>query len=116
MDSIRQEILVVKACADTKDFEGVGKVLIENYSGTHLREGHDPGQDVAILNSLANQQARVMAKANLLRRDRIPKQLMQPTLMMGRNMQNLGMNCDQSWRMIHMLACLATLQKKSQET
>ena len=35
----RQEILVVKACADTKDFEGVGKVLIENYSGTHLREG-----------------------------------------------------------------------------
>ena len=26
-------------CADTKDFEGVGKVLIENYSGTHLREG-----------------------------------------------------------------------------
>ena len=34
----RQEILVVKACADTKDFEGVGKVLIENYSGTHLRE------------------------------------------------------------------------------
>ena len=35
----RQEILVVKACADTKDFEGVGKVLIENYSNTHLREG-----------------------------------------------------------------------------
>ena len=35
----RQKILVVKACADTKDFEGVGKVLIENYSDTHLREG-----------------------------------------------------------------------------
>ena len=35
----RKEILVVKGCADTKDFEGVGKVLIENYSGTHLREG-----------------------------------------------------------------------------
>ena len=61
----RQEILVVKTCADTKDFEGVGKVLIENYSGTHLREGHDPGQDVAILNSLANQQARVTREALL---------------------------------------------------
>ena len=35
----RQEILVVKACANTKDFEGIAKVLVENYSGIHLREG-----------------------------------------------------------------------------
>ena len=54
-------------------------------------KGHDPGQDVVILNSMASRQARVMAKANLLRRDRILKQLMQPTPMMGRIMQNLGM-------------------------
>ena len=115
----RQEILVVKACADTKDFEGVGKVLIENYSGTHLREGSRSwtGRGVVILNSMASRQAKVMAKANLLRRDRIPKQPMQPTPMMGRNMQNLGMKL---WinpgRMIHMLACLVTLRKRSQET
>ena len=113
----RQEILVVKACADTKDFEGVGKVLIENYSGTHLREGSRSWTGRGILNSLANQQARVMAKANLLRRDRIPKQLMQPTPMMGRIMQNLGMKLRiNPGRMIHMLVCLVTLQKRSQET
>ena len=29
----------MEACVDTKDFEGVGKVLIENYSDTYLREG-----------------------------------------------------------------------------
>ena len=78
---------------------------------------HDPGQDVVILNSLANRQARVMAKANLLRRDRIPKQPIQPTPMMGRIMQNLGMKLRiNPGRMIHMLACSVTLQKRSQET
>ena len=35
----RQEVLVVKACADTKDFEGVAQVLVDQYSGIHLREG-----------------------------------------------------------------------------
>ena len=35
----RQEVLVVKACAATKDFEGVAKVLVDQYSGIHLREG-----------------------------------------------------------------------------
>ena len=30
---------MVKACADTKDFEGIAKVLVENYCGIHLREG-----------------------------------------------------------------------------
>jgi hypothetical protein len=35
----RQEVLVVKACATTKDFEGVAKVLVDQYSGIHLREG-----------------------------------------------------------------------------
>ena len=84
-------MLELKACADTKDFEGVGKVLIENYSGTHLREGSRSWTGLVILNSLANQQARLWQRQNLLRRDRIPKQLMQPTPMMGRIMQNLGM-------------------------
>ena len=97
------------------------KVLARCWSRTTValtcEKGHDPGQDVIILNSLANQQARVMAKANLLRRDRIPKQLMQPTPMMGRNMQNLGMKLRiNPGRMIHMLVCLVTLQKRSQET
>ena len=35
----RQEVLVVKACAATNDFEGVAKVLVDQYSGIHLREG-----------------------------------------------------------------------------
>ena len=35
----RQEVLVVKACAATKDFEGVAKVLVVQFSGIHLREG-----------------------------------------------------------------------------
>lgn len=35
----RREVLVVKACATTKDFEGVAKVLVDQYSGIHLREG-----------------------------------------------------------------------------
>ena len=35
----RQEVLVVKACAATKDFEGVAKVLVDQYSGIHVREG-----------------------------------------------------------------------------
>ena len=35
----RQEVLVVKACAATKDFEGVAKVLVDQYAGIHLREG-----------------------------------------------------------------------------
>jgi hypothetical protein len=35
-----QEVLVVKACAATKDFEGVAKVLVDPYSGIHLREAH----------------------------------------------------------------------------
>ena len=72
---------------------------------------------MVILNTLANQQTRVMAKANLLRRDRIPKQLMQPTPMMGRNMQNLGMKLRiNPGRIIYMLACLVTMQKRSQES
>ena len=36
--SSRQEVLVVKVCAATKDFEGVAKVF-DQYSGIHLREG-----------------------------------------------------------------------------
>ena len=35
----RQEILVVRACATTKDFEGMCAVLVEQYGGLHLREG-----------------------------------------------------------------------------
>ena len=35
----RQEILVVKACATSKTFEGYAQVLIDHYSGVHLREG-----------------------------------------------------------------------------
>ena len=35
----RQEVLVVKAYTATKDFEGVAKVLVDQYSGIHLREG-----------------------------------------------------------------------------
>ena len=35
----RQEVLVVKACAATKDFEAVAKVLVDQDSGIHLREG-----------------------------------------------------------------------------
>ena len=38
-DLSRQEVLVVKACAATKDFEGVAK-----YSGIHLREGYNLGR------------------------------------------------------------------------
>ena len=35
----RQEILVTKACANPKNFEGYCKVLVDHYSGVHLREG-----------------------------------------------------------------------------
>ena len=36
----RQEALVVKACAeDSNSFEGIAKVLVDHYSGVHLREG-----------------------------------------------------------------------------
>ena len=35
----RQEALVVRACAKTKDFEGICEVLVEQYGGVHLREG-----------------------------------------------------------------------------
>ena len=36
----RQEILVVKAsCRKSDDFEGTARVLVDNYSGIHLREG-----------------------------------------------------------------------------
>ena len=35
----RQEVLVGKACAATKDFEGVAQVLVDQYSGIHVREG-----------------------------------------------------------------------------
>ena len=35
----RQEVLVVKDCAATKDFEGVAQVLVDQYSGIHVREG-----------------------------------------------------------------------------
>ena len=35
----RQEGLVVRACATSKDFEGVAKVLVEQYGQIHLREG-----------------------------------------------------------------------------
>ena len=35
----RPEVLVVKACAATKDCEGIAKVLVDQYSGIHLREG-----------------------------------------------------------------------------
>ena len=35
----RQEILVVKACRKNDDFEGTARVLVDNYSGIHLREG-----------------------------------------------------------------------------
>ena len=87
----RQEILVVKACADTKDFEGVGKVLIENYSGTHLREGSRSWIGRGNPQQHGKSSGKGYGKGNLLRRDRIPKPLMQPTPMMGRNMQNLGM-------------------------
>ena len=34
----RQETLVVRACATTKNFEGVAAVLVDQYSGIHLRE------------------------------------------------------------------------------
>ena len=32
----RQEVLVVKACAATKDFEGVAEVLVDQHSGIHF--------------------------------------------------------------------------------
>ena len=35
----RQEGLVVRACATSKDFEGVAKVLVEQYGQIRLREG-----------------------------------------------------------------------------
>ena len=35
----RQEILVVKACRKNDDFESTARVLVDNYSGIHLREG-----------------------------------------------------------------------------
>ena len=35
----RQEGLVVRACATSKDFEGVAEVLVEQYGRIHLREG-----------------------------------------------------------------------------
>ena len=35
----RQEVLVIKACTATKDFEGVAKVLVDQYLGIYLREG-----------------------------------------------------------------------------
>ena len=35
----RQEGLVVRACATSKDFEGVAKVLVEQYGQIHLHEG-----------------------------------------------------------------------------
>ena len=35
----RQEILVVKACRKSDDFKGTARVLVDNYSGIHLREG-----------------------------------------------------------------------------
>ena len=35
----RQEMLVVKACRKSDDFEGTARVLVDNYSGIHLREG-----------------------------------------------------------------------------
>ena len=35
----RQEILVTKACANPKNFEGYCKVLVDHYSGVHLTEG-----------------------------------------------------------------------------
>ena len=34
-----QEGLIVRACATSKDFEGVAKVLVEQYGQIHLREG-----------------------------------------------------------------------------
>ena len=35
----RQEILVVKACSTDKSFDSITKILVEHYSGVHLREG-----------------------------------------------------------------------------
>lgn len=35
----RQEILLVKACRTDSSFEGTARVLIDHYSGIHLREG-----------------------------------------------------------------------------
>ena len=35
----RQEGLVVRACATSKDFEGVAEVLVEQYGQIRLREG-----------------------------------------------------------------------------
>jgi len=35
----RQEGLVARACATSKDFEGVAKVLVEQYGQIHLCEG-----------------------------------------------------------------------------
>ena len=40
--SSRQAVLVVKACATTKDFEGVAKVLVDQY-------GRDPSLGMAAL-------------------------------------------------------------------
>ena len=34
----RQEVLVVKACATTKDLEGYAAILVDHYSGIHMRE------------------------------------------------------------------------------
>ena len=40
----RQEALVIKACADdSKNFDAVSRVLVDHYSGVHLREGKTLG-------------------------------------------------------------------------
>ena len=44
----RQESLVIKARAtDSKSFDSVAATLIDNYSGTHLREGRSLGGGTA---------------------------------------------------------------------
>ena len=54
----RQEILVVKACANTKDFEGIAKCWSRTTAVSTCEKVHDPGQDVVTSSSPGSQQAR----------------------------------------------------------
>ena len=113
-DSLRTELMLeLKACADTKDFEGVGKVLIENYSGTHLREGSRSWTGRGNPQQFGKSTGKGYGKGKPSSKGSFPKQLMQPTPMMGRIMQNLGMKLRiNPGRMIHMLACFGDIAEE----
>ena len=107
----RQEILVVKACADTKDFEGVGKVLIETTVALTCER-------VTILDRTwqSQQHGKSSGKGYGKGKPSSKGSYSQAAYAAypddGRNMQNLGMKL---WinpgRMIHMLACLVTCRR-----